>query len=789
MVDLSKLLDPGNGIMKAGISKGGREAVKWVLEDNSKELVKEKLDKTISNILKLFESDYDSETYQKVKDSIENFKKDILEFVYSKSINKTLGSIDIKFLESIQAINNLSLDDSFQIISYEREFNEYLRSQTSSQTLSEKINLTNIIDNEIDDEVNAYQQESKRYIECIREKKIFVPESYNEFFSELKEKRFLIIEGSAGIGKTTLSEWILEKVYNEYKDDVVLKTNFEDINKTIDCSRTFVIKGITTVIYLNDFFGSNVLKVEPQRALEALEKLENSVKTYTNLFIIINSRDNMTRLLKDKLKDEEFNNFNNYTKELSTQSYKDNEKWRFIVNFREESSSEIFEKLTRDNLEWPIEYLGSPQWEIIERFNPRIITRFLKCTDENMTEEVVIRNLATILRNPFEFYKEELESLSQEAKILLFNLFFLIPYMQFTSVEGKKYFKSLSYINLDTEPNTILLELYQWIEAPNEIRFKDPGIIDFIDCYLASPSPNSIQAITTIETSYYYFRQIYNIKKSEDSVEILFEKEFEDELEFLGNKLFYLISKNREIDLKLLSDYIDRSDILYSRYKDEDSSDSELDFNMTSIRIGQIINGALNSPNHDKIFEFLFFGTNIDWSKRIHEYYEFEEIVEEFVLYINNTMDFSIEEFIEGFQNEISSFIDNYIIAVQNLIDEEWYTYISIESDTNESFFNSLDYQEKCFFKNQFIDEVSPIIDSIVKQNLSLMPLDKLLLKVSFDYSIIIERLLWQYEEKGYFDIYEFTRGCPDDFRPNCQDFWETGISYDSTGKFKIVED
>ena len=120
MVDLSKLLDPGNGIMKAGISKGGREAVKWVLEDNSKELVKEKLDKTISNILKLFESDYDSETYQKVKDSIENFKKDILEFVYSKSINKTLGSIDIKFLESIQAINNLSLDDSFQIISYER---------------------------------------------------------------------------------------------------------------------------------------------------------------------------------------------------------------------------------------------------------------------------------------------------------------------------------------------------------------------------------------------------------------------------------------------------------------------------------------------------------------------------------------------------------------------------------------------------------------------------------------------------------------------------------------------
>lgn len=772
---LNNLINTSVEVLKENIPMGLGPVLDHIVEENRKQLVKAELDKTISQVIGVVESQYDKQTYKRVKDSITSFKLEIIEFIDSTG-TLTLDTIQCNFIKKIDCIDNLNQDDSLAIIKYVRGSIDFIKRFSGDQKLSDRIAISNLVDNNKYNEVSAYQQESECSIKSIRKKNIFVSKIYDEFFEELRDNRYIIIEGSAGVGKTTLSEWLLDRVYSEYEGTIILKTNFEDINNTIERMRTFVNQNFPTVIYLNDFFGSNILNVEPQRALDVIEKLENCVKTYNKLFIIINSRDNITQILKEKLKNEDFNKFKNYTRVLSTQSYSNDEKLDFIIHVGKNLSRDIFKRHFHQKS------------EIINKFNPRIITRFFNNTYDEMVDEELIGNLVATLRDPFDFYKEELESLSQEAKILLFNLFFLIPYMRFSSVDEKKYFKSLSNIKLDKDPNTILLELNWWIVVLNEIRFRDPGVIDFINCYLTSPSLNSIQAITTIENGYFYFRQRYNIEKSEDSVKILFGEKFEDELDFLGNKLFYLISNNKDIDLKLLADYIGCANSSFTIFNDTSSTNGRFDKEIDNIGIKEILQSALSTTDNSDVFEFLFLGNQIDWSQRSKDYYEFEEIVEEFVLYVENILKQNIDDFIHCFKDELSNFLESYSKSIQNEINEEYYSNISIDEDTIENFYSCLDSKEKKFFKHQFKKEVFPKIDCMVKKNLLEKPLSNFLLEIDFDYDAVVDMLVFRYEEEGYLKIYEFTNSCPRDFKLDFQDYWETGISCEPIGEYQIID-
>lgn len=783
MSNILDIINTSLEVLKENLPMGLGPVVDYFLEENRKQLVKEELDKTISQVVGAVKSQYDEQTYKRVKDSITSFKLEIIKFIDSTG-TLTLDTIQCNFIKKIDRIDNLIQDDSLAIIKYVKESIDFIKSFSGNQKLSDRIAISNFVDSNKYNEVSAYRQESECFIESIRKKDIFVLKIYDEFFSKLKENRYIIIEGSAGIGKTTLSEWLLDKVYGEHEGTLILKTNFDNINMTIEYMRTFVNQGYTTVIYMNDFFGSNILDVEPQRVLDILDKFVSYVKTYVNLFIIINSRDNIFQMLKEKLRDEDLNKFNDYTMKLSTQSYTNDEKREFIFYIGKELFSSIFKRDYRDDLTFHQPSFEIQKFEIINKFNPRIITRFLNKTDKRTLDKEVISNLAEILRNPFDFYKDELELLSKEAKILLFNLFFLIPYMQFTSVNGKKYFKSLSKIKLDKEPSVILLELDQWIEAPNEIRFRDPGIIDFINCYLTSPSHNSTEAITTIEESYYYFRQKYNIEKSEDSVKILFEKKFEDELEFLGNKLFYLISNDIDFDLKLMADYISCPNHGFRIFNSADSGKGRI-----IIGIHDIIQKALHMTNSSKVFEFLFLENKIDWPNRIIDYYEFEMIAKEFVSYVETILEININEFITEFRNEISIFLNGYIKSIQEEIDEDYHYNISIEIDTINDFFSCLNVKAREFYKNQFAKKVYPKIDDMVKENLLLKPLNNYLKGIVFDYGAVVDMLVWRYEEEGYFKDYDFLQGRLDDYRPDDLEFWKTGTIYNPIDTIRIVEE
>ena len=70
-----------------------------IVEENRKQLVKAELDKTISQVIGVVESQYDKQTYKRVKDSITSFKLEIIEFIDSTG-TLTLDTIQCNFIKT-----------------------------------------------------------------------------------------------------------------------------------------------------------------------------------------------------------------------------------------------------------------------------------------------------------------------------------------------------------------------------------------------------------------------------------------------------------------------------------------------------------------------------------------------------------------------------------------------------------------------------------------------------------------------------------------------------------------
>lgn len=773
-------------VLKDNIPLGLGNAVDYFQDEYNKQLIKQQLEQSISSVIRVVESEYDQIVYEKVKESINQFMLDIIEFIDSTDA-PTLDTIQSNFIKKIESIDNLIQEDSSDIIEYGKQTIDYIKTFSGDQKLSDKIAQSNFVDSIKNNEVNAYQQESKCYIESIREKKIFVPESYNEFFSELKENRFLIIEGSAGIGKTTLSEWIILQLCIDKPNLVILNTTFENIETIIDQMRKVISIDTPVIIYLNDFFGSNFLAVDPSKANELLKKLEINVKTFQNLFVLVTSRDNVEKMAMESIKKDDLKILQNYTHELSTKSFSDEEKLQFMV---ENSKSKFtIQDFKPSNILDTFLLKGKfiPEVDIIiKRFNPRLILRTLDTIEGGESKDEKINILTKSLLNPIDLYTEELELLSEEAKILLFNLFFIIPYTTFKSIDRKKFILSLNKIELKKDINNILLELKQWIDASNEIKFRDPGILDFLAKYLDSPDINSQMAISKIETGYYYFRQLYNIKKSEGCIDQLFRDKFEDEGEFSGNKLWYLINQNKELDVKIFSELIKSIKSSFYVFETIKSKNNIVEPRLVSFE--ELIEKSLTVPNHTEVFEFLFLEKDMNWSSRVEDFYEFEEIIIIFNAYLSRDYEGEATDFIEIFQDSLHYFLECYVKSTQNEIDSEFSYYLSLE-EVEEEMFDSLNHENKKFYFRKFADKVRPRVQDMVNQELEKKPLSDFLLKHDFNFDAVIEQLVTRMEEEGVLYLYQVQPENMADIKSFSFDYYETGIETKVVGRYEIVYD
>ena len=682
--------------------------LKGIFEEKDIDDIKEYLNITKLNMVKVVESYYDREVYNKAKNSIDKFEQEILEFIEIDF--KSLGQIQSEFESNIRDINDLNIEDQNKIINFGLKCIQNIKNYKPKDNLKEKIRLSSALDITTNFDVLTLKKETRKYIDTINHKIIVEPTVYNDFLKKIKEKRILIIEGRAGIGKTILSEWLLKKFYDEDSNLVILETNFENINETIKSMREIINKNTNVVIYLNDIFGSNILKVSNHQALGVLKKIDNLIKTYSNLYILVNSRDNINKILKDKLSKEEFNVFERYINKISIESYSSDEKLQLISN----SNKQLSDYLNKHKSSF-LPHLWSKLNIIYDKFNPRIISLVLNNIEKNKSAEEVIYILAENLKNPFAFYKEELEKLTEDAKVLLFNLFYLIPYKHFMAIEEDKYLKSLSNIKLSKDISEILFELEQWIESPSKIVFKDPSIIDFLDNYLSNPSVNSKRAIFKIEKDFYYFRQIYNMKKDEQIVKLLFENRFEDDADFLGNKLYYILKNNEDVPKTLLKEYMNTFNTHYYIFETQKNSSSPT---ANILTLNEILKDVLCSSNKEEIFEYIFFEDRIDWKNRIEDFYEFEEITQEFESYVENNIDTPCVEFIASHEKEISYFLDSYVKSVQNQIDEEYYSYIPLYGEALDEFKDCLDYENQVFKKKKFKDNMFKLIHETIKKEL-----------------------------------------------------------------------
>ena len=365
-----------------------------------------------------------------------------------------------------------------------------------------------------------------------------------------------------------------------------------------------------------------------------------------------------------------------------------------------------------------------------------------------------------------------------------------IPYKFYKSINIDTFFNSISQIKFEKAASVILHELSGWIFSADTIQFVDPGIIDFLDDYLKNPSVDSLSLITQIQSNYHYFRQIYNIMKDEDAVCELFQKTFDDEHEFLGNKIIYLINHEKEVDKQLILDFINNKEIPCYIFNNNHMDGIDSNYNMQYFSFENLICEVIKTSKSDDVFNCLFIERLVDWMNLVDFYTDFEKIVEAFIWYIKNKLEFDINEFIEAFKNDISNFLEAYTKAVQMEMDEEWYGYISIEYDTVHEFFECLDSKNRKFYKNKFINRIYPIVDKIIKKELSKRPLSDYFI-CEINYNKIFDLILESYQDDGYLYVYE-NMNLPNNLeeaKAILNEYRETGIEYTIIGNCEIIDE
>lgn len=252
----------------------------------------------------------------------------------------------------------------------------------------------------------------------------FLGEAYNI----LQREHILLIQGPAGIGKTTTCSMLGNLFLNNNKNvfDIIMR-RVEDINEVLrlynENYRDNEDRNLFVVF--DDFLGRNKFDVG-ERVLQDIKKLYSASTNTNNLFICLNSR---TQILQDAtLINFEFQKLINE---------KFSEERRFIIDLSKYSDIErahIFRKV----FERKADYLDiDDKKELVEKYNgligrdwkriiqhrnyfPRLIELIannFKDSNENFYVYVVYN-----LEHPNQLYNNLFNNLKDEEKYLLFSL-------------------------------------------------------------------------------------------------------------------------------------------------------------------------------------------------------------------------------------------------------------------------------------------------------------------------------------------------------------------------------
>ena len=415
------------------------------------------------------------------------------------------------------------------------------------------------------DRLKAVEAESHEYFSDFDSKYFVETHFLGEAYHILQKEHILLIQGPAGIGKTTTCSMLGNLFLNNEDNafDIIVR-RVEEINEVLklyhEVYRECEDKNLFVVF--DDFLGRNKFDVE-ERVLQDIRKLYYASAYANNLFICLNSR---TQILQDatlmnfefqKLINEKFSEERKFIIDLS--KYSNIERAHIFRKVFERKAHSLESDDKKELVEKYNDLIGRDWKKIVQHQNyfPRLvelIANNFKDSNENFYDYVLDN-----LKCPNQLYNNLFNNLKDEEKYLLFSL------LQFDKFPVKEEWliNSLHALNLNPifDFKTSLKKLDgSWITLKKEsfyddsmVDFFNPSIIDFLNDILKG-YPKITEKITQNSI---YLHQLckgvdgYVLSKLNNSQYIFFSKllanwdTFKDKDDFIGEKILAIIYLNQ----------------------------------------------------------------------------------------------------------------------------------------------------------------------------------------------------------------------------------------------------
>jgi len=235
--------------------------------------------------------------------------------------------------------------------------------------------LERILKQEIFTRSSCLEEDIKRDIE------IFVEtNSINKALDILEKQKFLIITGTAGIGKTTLAKQLVYRLVS--KDYEVFELDSDNINRFYEIAELKTDK--KQCFFLDDFLGSNYYEIHRQNYDSDIAKIKKSVNHSENKYILLTTRTLILNQAKQKHQKfrEGILSLDEQEYEIEIDSYSKLDKAKILYNH-------IFYNLNNDNQNLLNHLILSESYLDIlnhQNFSPRLV-KFI-CKTENGSSPV-----------------------------------------------------------------------------------------------------------------------------------------------------------------------------------------------------------------------------------------------------------------------------------------------------------------------------------------------------------------------------------------------------------------
>lgn len=322
-------------------------------------------------------------------------------------------------------------------------------------------------------------------------------ESLDACLAILKDKKFLIITGEPGVGKTTLADMV---AYRYVADEFQLAYIADDISEAEKALKNDDSKQI---IYFDDFLGSTEVEINKSLGSDsALRRIVKRIETSTNKYLILTTRSHLFSSAQESSEKLRSLNISKGENQVQLNEYNAEVKRAILSVHIEESGlkPELAERLKEKHLfEHIIEHAN---------FFPRT-AEFITSADRtsHYSPDEFESFIKSILENPKDIWLHAYENqISEDDRILLNTMMSFGPHLLVSDLEGA----FNSRINYEVEKGGKERKIGSFNKTLNRldggfieistlygrtVKFVNPSLKDFLSSHIKN-DPEEMKRIT-----------------------------------------------------------------------------------------------------------------------------------------------------------------------------------------------------------------------------------------------------------------------------------------------------